>query len=1442
MAESSQTLDVLLTLPPGDAIDRLMEMADPLELLRDVLKRVTEGRYAAGPGMLVAASVLAKSDVRAALLQPTYDLGQIVLSQTDARRDPTVAEKLRSLLAQLEERFARSNEIDAARRRHIIAQLSRARAMMALDAGETGEGQALLVEALEQYEQLENKSGIAALALDLSGVEWSLNDASASVEYLIKASDQLSDEQPAGAQGLQKAILGALVGRAESLYYDLQDPASAIRLARRATELAPTEASPWQLLANALMREKKYASAIEAYERLTALDPEELTSARANLAAAFVALGREEEALAAVSESLRLRPGRVRSLVLRGQLREDVLHDTDGAVEDLEATIALLEADRPIDNEHDAAATQAYREHWKMWLAAYSRLVAIHQQRNDLDALRKIIARLKETGDDALSAMGHRLSADLARDAGCIDEAAREYDMALAAFPLDSVSSKARALLAAETEDADSAVAQLARLTPRDRDPKAAIEGLNIVGARFPDDRRVQRWLGFAYFELGEFEPAETNLDAYLAAAPEDVEARRWLGLSLISAERKKPQPRKDGQRCFRGLDELARAASQGDAESKRSLLWVVDRLLLKFGFLNFYLLSARTVLDALPGVEDFVHRVEPALMGGRDYEKRIQAFTECIPIAAKLELPCYAAHLHFMAGDIELVRGNTQSARDHLREAQKLQSLVFRPRSTSLEEQHEAVVQEYALNVTIEEEHVHIYDKATEALLQVRNLAARIDAAAGVLQQIDGGLGDIKSIVSYVETIPALEAMPIVLTLRDAGRLEDALLVLDRVEQRSGRELNDRERGEVLVTRATVLAMKGDLPEASKAIRAAEPLLDENRRWVAWMNIASYAEAAGMYAEALRILDQIDIERVARSDQDRFKYQYLKAIVLEKSERLREAFTAAEQAIATLESLRAGLKDIDLRSSWAGQRETGPVYALAVRLAIALGRTRSVFDLIESSRSRLFIDEIAMGRGVADDEGLRLARQVRYLEDKREILQTMVSGDDRQALRSDALIRLKDLDPNLKLVRLNENGVEYIAAEDLERAQKRTEYSLEDARNKVVAHRVQTAQNLYGEVVGFEACKNLLASLGRAVLVEFVVQERDTLACLVRAGLDEPIVARTLQDIDVGAWARDLVRRFSDVGAGAGKLDQSPLTNLLELVETQIDEGDVLCIVPNGALHLVPFHALRLSCGYLVDRNPVVYAPSASVLASVIRRSSNTKYSGALVVGDTRGDLAYADREARAVARLLDTAPLTPRQATRRGLQEALSRTPLLRILHLACHGYFDTGDALSSGILATNNDEAGRPAVLSARDLLEMEFQSDLVALSACQSGLSDVSPGDELMGLNRALLVAGARTVLGSLWRVNDLSTNFLMRFFYEGWVTEGLSKAEALRRAQRRLMNLTRQEVQDVTNDESMAGVRDLGAPSLKSAAAAQPNDRVFATAAHWAAFSLVGDWR
>ncbi len=96
-----------------------------------------------------------------------------------------------------------------------------------------------------------------------------------------------------------------------------------------------------------------------------------------------------------------------------------------------------------------------------------------------------------------------------------------------------------------------------------------------------------------------------------------------------------------------------------------------------------------------------------------------------------------------------------------------------------------------------------------------------------------------------------------------------------------------------------------------------------------------------------------------------------------------------------------------------------------------------------------------------------------------------------------------------------------------------------------------------------------------------------------------------------------------------------------------------------------------------------------------------------------------------------------------------------------------------------------------LSAEEILGLELQAELVTLSACESGLSERHPGDELIGLPRSFIYAGASSVVVSLWRVADESTGVLMKRFYQDLLSDYASsptKAEALRSAQRYVMSL------------------------------------------------------
>ena len=118
--------------------------------------------------------------------------------------------------------------------------------------------------------------------------------------------------------------------------------------------------------------------------------------------------------------------------------------------------------------------------------------------------------------------------------------------------------------------------------------------------------------------------------------------------------------------------------------------------------------------------------------------------------------------------------------------------------------------------------------------------------------------------------------------------------------------------------------------------------------------------------------------------------------------------------------------------------------------------------------------------------------------------------------------------------------------------------------------------------------------------------------------------------------------------------------------------------------------------------------------------------------------------------------------------------------MVHVACHASFDARDPLASRILLHGESN------LTALEIFGLRLRADLVTLSACQTAVNERRPGDELIGLTRALIFAGTPSAVVSLWAVDDMSTGFLMRAFYRLLLGSArVSKAQALREAQREL---------------------------------------------------------
>jgi CHAT domain-containing protein len=265
----------------------------------------------------------------------------------------------------------------------------------------------------------------------------------------------------------------------------------------------------------------------------------------------------------------------------------------------------------------------------------------------------------------------------------------------------------------------------------------------------------------------------------------------------------------------------------------------------------------------------------------------------------------------------------------------------------------------------------------------------------------------------------------------------------------------------------------------------------------------------------------------------------------------------------------------------------------------------------------------------------------------------------------------------------------------------------------------------------------------------------------------------------------------------------------LIEPIADQLptDPNDRVIFMPQAELFLVPFPALKDQQGkYLIEKHTILTAPAIQVLELTrqqrdrvgARMPKPLQAENALVVGNPTmpsvrpavdkppqqlPPLPGAEREAIAIASLLNTKALTGNAATETAVKAKL---PQARIVHLATHGLLDDTQGLRSAIaLAPNSSSSplskggqeGGDGLLTAEEILSLKLNAELVILSACNTGRGHLT-GDGVIGLSRSLIAAGTPSVIVSLWSVPDAPTEELMSEFYRQLQRTG-NKAQALR---------------------------------------------------------------
>ena len=278
-------------------------------------------------------------------------------------------------------------------------------------------------------------------------------------------------------------------------------------------------------------------------------------------------------------------------------------------------------------------------------------------------------------------------------------------------------------------------------------------------------------------------------------------------------------------------------------------------------------------------------------------------------------------------------------------------------------------------------------------------------------------------------------------------------------------------------------------------------------------------------------------------------------------------------------------------------------------------------------------------------------------------------------------------------------------------------------------------------------------------------------------------------QEESHSAWR---VAKYDDKESQNEELSLSLCYRMLIAPVADLREEPEIIIVPDRSLNKVPFAALSDKCGkFLSEAFRIRIAPSLSTL-KLIQDSPADYHSqtGALIVGDpevgqvrykrcrrkTFSPLPCARKEAEMIAELLRVQPLLGQCATK---QAVLGRLHSVSLIHFAAHGNAERGEIALSPLRPTRKIPKEEEYLLTMSDISKVRLRAKLVVLSCCHSGRGQIR-AEGVVGIARAFLGSGARSVLVALWPIRDSATEQLMGRFYEHTV-RGKSASESLHEA-------------------------------------------------------------
>jgi CHAT domain-containing protein/Tfp pilus assembly protein PilF len=458
-------------------------------------------------------------------------------------------------------------------------------------------------------------------------------------------------------------------------------------------------------------------------------------------------------------------------------------------------------------------------------------------------------------------------------------------------------------------------------------------------------------------------------------------------------------------------------------------------------------------------------------------------------------------------------------------------------------------------------------------------------------------------------------------------------------------------------------------------------------------------------------------------------------------------------------------------------------------------GLLSEIFSLVEKAKARAFLESVREAQINIEDSDLPILKERQQAISKiiSELSRTLMNGISAGG-RRDAL---------------------------------KNELELEEEEYVRLISDIKAAERMREDGWREETCR--LSDIQRlsidegAILLEYFLGEQESYLILISPASARLHVlpGRGKIESSLRAYLKLISDRSSDSRAGFAAAERIGQELLPLAMDETLRKASAIIVIPDGILHYLPFEAVRIrdesGSKYLIEQMTISYCPSASALAVLKSQAGPGQWKKDMLVvsGPTYAQkssridglifdhqdrsgmtspmeeiewsaLPFSEREVVGIAKLYPPGRVDVLVGAAAD-ESAIKKLPLkeYRIIHFACHGILDQRYPFRSALILSSTDKAVDDGYLQTREIYGLAMNADLVVLSACQSSRGVLEGSEGPMTLARPFFFAGARSVIGSLWPINDKATVVLMNVFYRSLIG-GSSTGEALRHAKNQML--------------------------------------------------------